>query len=434
MPKKLYIQNGHIVDPSQNLDGPGDILVEDGTIVSVDVSSAKSRTKARPAPGGAHVFDAAGMYVVPGFIDMHVHLREPGFEHKETIETGTKAAVKGGFTSVCCMPNTSPVNDSHVVTGFILNRAAETAACRVFPIGSITKGQKGEELAEMGCMHDAGCVGFSDDGKTVMNSLIMRRALEYAKAFGSILISHAEDSVLAEDGVMNEGAASAYFGLRGIPAAAEEVIVARDIILAQMTGGKVHIAHVSAKGSVELIRRAKKDGVNITAETCPHYFTLTDMAVAGYNTAARVNPPLRSDEDVAAIKAGLADGTIDAIATDHAPHHRDDKLVEFDKALCGISGLETALALSLQLVRDGVLTMSQLIAAMSCTPARILGLPVGTLAAGSEADVTVFDPKPSWTVDSQQLISKGRNTPFHGMTVQGLSVMTIVGGNIAYSL
>ncbi len=434
MPEKLFIQNGHIVDPSQNIDGNGDILIENGTIVSVDIRSAKSRTKTKPAPGGAQVFNAEGMYVVPGFIDMHVHLREPGFEHRETIETGTKAAVKGGFTSVCCMPNTSPVNDSDVVTDFILKRAAETAACRVFPVGAITKGQKGEELAELGSMHDAGCIAFSDDGKTVMNSLIMRRALEYAKAFGAAMISHAEDVVLAEDGVMNEGAASAYFGLRGIPAAAEEVIVARDIILAQMTGGKVHIAHVSTKGSVELIRRAKKDGVNITAETCPHYFTLTDMAVAGYNTAARVNPPLRSDEDVAAMKAGLADGTIDAVATDHAPHHRDDKLVEFDKALCGISGLETALALSLQLVRDGVLTMPQLIAALSCTPARILGLPLGTLSAGAPADVTVFDPKPSWTVDSRQLISKGRNTPFHGMPVQGLPVMTIVAGSIAYSL
>ncbi len=434
MPSKILIQNGHIIDPSQNIDEIGDLLIENGRIVSIHIKNAKGKAKARTVPDEATAIDAAGMYVVPGFVDMHVHLREPGFEHKETIATGTRAAVKGGFTSVCCMPNTSPVNDSDVVTGFILKRAAETAACRVFPIGSITKGQKGEELAEIGNMHDAGCVGFSDDGRTVMNSLIMRRALEYANAFGTTLISHAEDTILAADGVMNEGAASTRFGLRGIPAAAEEVIVARDAILARMTGGKVHVAHVSTKGSVELIRRAKKDGVYITAETCPHYFTLTDMAVAGFNTTARVNPPLRSEEDVAAIKAGLADGTIDVIATDHAPHHRDDKLLEFDKALCGISGLETALAASLQLVRDGVLTMPQMIAALTCNPASILGLSLGTLEVGSSADITIIDPVRIWTVDCQSFVSKGKNTPFHGMTLQGLAVMTLLKGNIAYSL
>ena len=433
MPKKMLIQNGHIVDPSQGIDGVGDLYIENGKVVSIDLKSGKAKSKAKSAEG-TQVIDATGLYVIPGLVDMHVHLREPGFEHKETVETGTKAAVKGGFTSVCCMPNTSPVNDSDVVTNFILKQAAETAACRVFPIGSITKGQKGEELAEMGGMHDAGCVGFSDDGRPVMNSLIMRRALEYGKAFGTTLISHAEDMQLAGDGVMHEGEASIKFGLRGIPAAAEEVMIARDIILAGMTGGKLHIAHVSTKGSVELIRKAKTDGINITAETCPHYFSLTDMAVEGYSTAMRVNPPLRSAEDMAAMKAGLADGTIDVIATDHAPHHRDDKLMEFDKALCGISGLETALALSLQLVRDGVLTMTQLVDALSTKPARILGLPYGTLAAGAAADVAIFDPNRTWTVDSQKFVSKGKNTPFDGWKMQGQTVMTLVEGNISYSL
>ncbi|HMK44153.1 MAG TPA: dihydroorotase, partial [Dissulfurispiraceae bacterium] len=365
MPESIFIRNGHIIDPSQNIDALGDILIEGGRIAAIELRGAKGKAKTMPVPEGVKTIDATGLHVVPGFVDLHVHLREPGFEHKETIESGTRAAVKGGFSAVCCMPNTSPVNDSDAVTGFILKRAAETALCRVYPIGAITKGQKGEELAEIGGMHDAGCVGFSDDGRPVMNSLIMRRALEYGKAFGTTMISHAEDLHLAAEGVMHEGAASTLFGLRGIPAAAEEVMIARDIILAQMTGGKLHIAHVSTKGSVELIRRAKKDGVNITCETCPHYFSLTDMAVAGYNTAARVNPPLRSEDDVAAIKAGLADGTIDAIATDHAPHHRDDKLVEFDKAMCGISGIETAFALSLRLVGEGVLTMPQLVAALS---------------------------------------------------------------------
>lgn len=433
MPEKILIQNGRIVDPSQLIDGIGDISIENGKIVSLELKSGRAKSKAR-ASDGAKVIDATGLYVTPGFVDMHVHLREPGFEHKETIATGTKAAVKGGFTSVCCMPNTSPVNDNSEITAFILDKAAEAGACRVFPIGAITKGQQGEELAEIGNMHDTGCVGFSDDGRPVMNSLIMRRAFEYGKAFGTTMISHAEDVHLAGDGVMHEGEASIRFGLRGIPAAAEEVMIARDIILAQMTGGKLHIAHVSTKGSVALIRKAKKDGVNITAETCPHYFTLTDMAVEGYNTAMRVNPPLRSAEDMAAMKAGLADGTIDAIATDHAPHHRDDKLMEFDKALCGISGLETALALSLQLVRDGVLTMPQLVNALATKPARILGLPYGTLAAGAAADIAIFDPNRTWTVDAQTFVSKGKNTPFDGWKMQGQTIMTLVEGNIVYSL
>lgn len=431
MSKAILIQNGHIVDPSQQIDGIGDISIEDGKIVSLDMKSGKAKSKAK---SNAKVIDATGMYVVPGFVDMHVHLREPGFEHKETIETGTRAAVKGGFTAVCCMPNTSPVNDNSELTGFILKKALQTASCRVFPIGAITKGQKGEELAEIGNMHDAGCVGFSDDGRPVMNSLIMRRAFEYGKAFSTVMIAHEEDMHLAGDGVMHEGEASIRFGLRGIPAAAEEVMIARDIILSQMTGGKLHIAHVSTKGSVELIRRAKKDGVNITAETCPHYFSLTDMAVEGYNTAMRVNPPLRGADDMAAMKDGLADGTIDVIATDHAPHHLDDKLMEFDKAACGISGLETALALSLQLVRDGVLTMPQLIAALSTKPAKILGLPLGTLAPGSAADIAIFDPNRKWSVQGQKLVSKGKNTPFDGKEVQGQVVVTLVEGAIAYSL
>ncbi len=297
------------------------------------------------------IIDAAGMLVLPGLVDMHVHLREPGFEYKETIKTGTEAAVRGGITSVCCMPNTNPVNDNPGITEFIIKKAAQEGSCSVFPIGAITKGQRGEELAELGMMFDAGCVAFSDDGKPVMDSLVMRRALEYSRIRKALIISHAEDMSLSAGGVMNEGLLSVTLGLRGIPSQAEEVMIARDIALAELTGGRLHIAHVSTKGAVELVRLAKKRGIaDITAETCPHYFSITEDAVEGYNTNAKVNPPLRRKEDLEAIKAGLNDNTIDVIATDHAPHHRDEKLGEFDLAPSGISGFETSIGLSMKLV------------------------------------------------------------------------------------
>ncbi|RMG05126.1 MAG: dihydroorotase, partial [Nitrospirae bacterium] len=368
---RIVIKNGRIIDPSRTIDDPGDIVIEDGVIRSIIIQREGSE-KTEGDTGADMVINASGMYVLPGLVDMHVHLREPGFEHKETIKTGTMAAVRGGFTSVCSMPNTRPVNDNETVTEFILRKAHAEGACHVFPIGAITKGQKGEELAEMGMMYEAGCVAFSDDGMPVMNSLIMRRALEYSKRFGLPIISHAEDRTLSAGGVMNEGRVSYQLGLKGIPREAEIIMIRRDIELARLTGGRLHIAHVSTAEGVEAIREAKRDGLDITAETCPHYFTLTDEAVRGYRTVAKVNPPLRTERDVEAVKEALADGTIDVIATDHAPHHRDEKLCEFDKAAFGISGLETALSLSLRFVREGLLDISGLVEKMATNPARIL--------------------------------------------------------------
>lgn len=422
--KSLLIKNGHIIDPSQGIDGIGDILIEDGKIKEVRLKAKGSRLNA------GEVIDAAGLFVLPGLVDMHVHLREPGFEHKETIKTGTEAAVKGGFTSVCCMPNTNPVNDNRTVTEFILRKAYAEGSCYVYPIGAITKGQKGEELAEMGMMYEAGCVAFSDDGRPIMNSLLMRRALEYSKAFNVPIISHCEDINLSEDGVMNEGRLSIEMGLRGIPYVAEEIMVARDILLAELTGGRLHIAHVSTEGSVRLIRQAKERGINVTAETCPHYFTITEDAVGGYNTNAKVNPPLRTQKDVEAIKEGLKDGTIDVIATDHAPHHRDEKLQEIDKAPSGISGLETALSLSLKLVHEGVLDIIQLVEKMAVNPARILGIKAGTLKTGNSADITIVDISREFKVQSEKFVSKGKNTPFDGWTLKGMPVITLCKGKI----
>ncbi|MBT9139141.1 MAG: Dihydroorotase [Syntrophomonadaceae bacterium] len=430
----MLIRNGYIVDPSQNIDGIRDVLIKDGKIIEVrGQKTSPPLTKGGIKGGvdsGLRTIDATGLYVIPGIVDIHAHLREPGFEHKETIKTGTMAAIKGGFTSVCCMPNTNPVNDNKTVTEFILRKTYAEGACYVYPIGAITKGQKGEELAEMGMMYEAGCVAFSDDGRPIMSSLIMRRALEYSKTFNVPIISHCEDMSLSDGGVMNEGRLSAQMGLRGIPNAAEEVMVARDIILAELTGGRLHIAHVSTKGSVRLIRQAKERGVNVTAETCPHYFTITEDAVKGYNTNAKVNPPLRTLKDMEAIKEGLKDGTIDAIATDHAPYHRDEKLQEFDKAPFGISGFETALSLSLQLVCSGILTMPQLVEKMAQNPAKILGLNAGTLKADSDADIVIVDMNKDFKVESERFLSKGKNTPFNGWQLKGMAVMTICKGKI----
>jgi dihydroorotase len=370
------------------------------------------------------------MYVFPGLVDMHVHLREPGFEHKETIKTGTRAAVRGGFTSVCAMPNTHPVNDNAGITEYIKRKAQKEGACSVFPVGAITKGQKGEELAEMGMMREEGCVAFSDDGRPLTSSSLMRMALEYSKAFRVPIISHCEDVGLSGDGVMNEGLVAQTMGLAGIPKEAEEVMVFRDCALAGLTGGSLHIAHVSTEGSVRIVREAKKRGINVTAETCPHYFSITEEAAGGFNTNAKVNPPLRTERDIAAIKEGLRDGTIDTIATDHAPHHKNEKGLQFDLAPSGISGLETALSLSLVLVHEGVLTMAGLVAKMATNPARILGLDKGTLNEGADADIVIVDPEAAYTVASEDFLSQGKNTPFEGWELKGRAAYTVVEGKV----
>src|SRR5512143_72039 len=416
----LLIQNGRVIDPANKVDGKLDVLVSGGKIAKM------GKPGSIPADG-AELIDTSGKIVAPGLIDMHVHLREPGFEYKETIATGTAAAKAGGFTSVCCMPNTNPVNDNRSVTEFILAQA-RNASAQVFPIGAVTKGSKGEELAEMGELHAAGCVAISDDGKPVMNASIERRAMECSRIFGILVISHCEDISLSAKGVMHEGAVSTELGLRGIPRAAEDVMTARDIALAELTGARLHIAHVSTAGSVRLVREAKARGVRVTAETCPHYFSLTEEAVRGYNTMAKMNPPLRTAEDVAAIKEGLRDGTIDAIATDHAPHALDEKSGEFDYAPFGIIGLETALGLAFNLVGEGILSLSEAIGKLNAGPASVLGMDKGTLTEGSDADITVIDPDTEWTVDASQFKSKSKNTPFQGWKLRGKAVRTIVGG------
>ncbi len=430
---KIAIRNGRVIDPSQGIDAICDVLIEGGMIKEVqkrkdevhgDKGKGKSKIHEKYMEGKE--IDASGMLVVPGLIDMHVHLREPGFEYKETIKTGTEAAVRGGVTSVCCMPNTNPVNDNSSVTEFIMRKAAHEGACRVYPIGAITKGQRGEELAEMAMMHEAGCVAFSDDGRPVIDSLLMRRALEYSKVLNVPVISHCEDLTLSSGGAMNEGILAVTLGLKGIPAQAEEIMVARDIALAELTGARIHIAHVSTEGSVGLIRSAKKRGLaDITAETCPHYFSITEEAVGNYNTYAKVNPPLRGKRDVEAVKRGLQDGTIDVIATDHAPHHMDEKLGEFDAAPSGISGLETLIGLSMTLVDEGVLTISELIGKIALNPSLIVRLKGGTLKPGVDADIVVIRTGKEYKVDPALFVSKGKNTPFEGMTLHAKPAVTI---------
>jgi len=420
---KLLIKGGRVIDPANSVDEVLDILTDKGKIVQVGQDLEAS---------GATVIDARGKLVTPGLIDIHVHLRDPGLEYKEDIATGTQAAVAGGFTSVVCMPNTKPVNDNQAITRYIVEKAARVASCNVFPIGSITQGLKGEALAEIGDMQDAGCVGFSDDGHPVSNGELMRRALEYARPFGAVIISHAEDLDLVGAGVMNDGLVAAEMGLKGIPWVAEDAATARDVMLAEFTGGRLHVAHVSTRGSVEIVRAAKARGVQVTAEATPHHFTLTEEAVRGYNTDAKMNPPLRTVEDVAAVRAGLADGTLDAIATDHAPHHLDEKNVEFNLAMNGIVGLETALPLTMKLVEDKVLSLNEAVARLTSGPARCLGLSRGTLSAGAVADITVIDPKIEWTVERDKLLSKSKNTPFDGWKMKGKAVCTIVSGKVIY--
>lgn len=432
---KILIKNGHIIDPSQGIDAVGDILIHNEKIKDIWLHNGNSKKqgidiKAHTSLDETQTIDASGLFVIPGLIDMHTHLREPGYEYKETIKTGTLAAIKGGFTSVCSMPNTNPINDSDVVTSYIIKKSRDEGYCPVFPIGAVTKGSKGEELAEIGLMFMAGAIAFSDDGRPITNSLIMRRALEYCKTFNVPIISHAEDLTLSDNGVMNEGDICTSLGLIGIPSAAEEVMVARDIILAELTKGRVHFAHVSTAGSIRLIRQAKEVGLNITAETCPHYFTITEDAVKGYNTNAKVNPPLRTQKDIDEIKKAIKDGIIDVIATDHAPHHRDEKLREFDKAPFGISGLETALSLSLNLVHEGLISLSQLVEKMATMPAKILNINKGTLKVGSDADIIIVDINKEWCVEPESFYSLGKNTPFDKWLLKGLSIVTIVNGKI----
>lgn len=420
----VLFRGGRVIDPARNLDASADVLVQNGRIARVESGLA--------APAGARIIEAKGLWVVPGLIDMHTHLREPGQEYKEDIETGTAAAAAGGFCAVCAMPNTVPPNDTRAVTELIVRRAAEVGKVRVYPIGCITQGQKGENLAEMGELQEAGCVAVSDDGKCVRNSEVMRRALEYARGLGLIVIQHSEDTDLSANGPAHEGAISTRIGLRSQPAAAESVIVARDLELVALTGARYHVAHVSCAESVRLIRDAKRRGLPVTCEVTPHHLTLTDEACATYDTNTRVNPPLRSAADVAAVREALADGTIDAVVTDHAPHSPVEKDVEFEQAASGMIGLETALALCLELVRANIITPAALVARMSAAPARILGLPGGSLAPGAAADVTLIDPQVGWTCDPARFRSRSRNSPFGGRAMHGQARLTLVAGNIAY--
>src|SRR5210317_48113 len=420
---KILIKGGRVISPAQQLDDTCDVLIEKGKIAAIGKDLDAQ---------GAEVVDADGKIVTPGLVDIHVHLREPGLEYKEDIASGTLSAVTGGFTSIACMPNTKPVNDNQSVTNYILNKVKEEGHCRVFPIASITKGLQGESMTEMGELKELGVYGVSDDGKPVSNAQLKRRAMEYAKPFGMTIVSHAEDLELVGSGVMNEGPVATELGLKGIPWVAEDAATSREAMLAEFTGAHLHVAHVSTKGSIDIVRQAKKRGVNITCEAAPHHFTLTDEAVRGYNTNAKMNPPLRSAEDREAVRKGIADGTVDAIATDHAPHHIDEKNVEFNIAMNGIVGLETALPLSLQLVEDGVIDLPRAIALLTSGPAGSLNLPVGQLEEGGDADIAIIDTELEWTVDAQKLASKSKNTPFDGWKMKGAAVCTIVAGKIAY--
>jgi dihydroorotase len=423
--RPILIRGGRVIDPSRGTDGVADVYLADGEIGSVGRNIGK--------PDDALVIDATGKIVAPGLIDVHVHLREPGQEDLETVASGAMAAAAGGFSAVCAMPNTDPVTDNQAAVGFIVSQAQRAGKARVYPIGAISLGQKGQQLAEFGELVGAGAVAVSDDGKPVVSSHLMRTALEYARTFAIPVADHCEDPTLSAGGAMHEGIVATRLGLKGIPAAAEEIMVARDILLAEHTGGHIHLCHMSTRGSVELIRRAKEKGLRVTAEACPHHFTLTHEQCEGYNTNAKMNPPLREPEDREAIRQALRDGTIDVICTDHAPHHYDAKEREFDDAPNGIIGLETALGLAItELVEPGLLTLCDLVNRMSTMPARIFSLPGGTLTAGAPADVTIADPKASWIVNPDEFFSRSRNTPFGGRRLTGRAEVTIVRGQVVY--
>lgn len=421
---RLIVKNGRVIDPASGHDAVADVAIEDGRIAAVGVGLEA---------GGAELFDASGLVVAPGFIDMHVHLREPGIEHAETIETGSRAAAAGGFTSICCMPNTIPVNDNATVTSYIIDRARKNAVTSVFPIGAITKNSAGEELAAIGSMKKAGIVAISDDGQPVMNARVMRRAMEFARSFQLPVIDHCEDLNLSAGGDMHEGIESMRLGLRGIPGSSEDVMVARDILLAQSTGARFHVAHISSRNSVAMVAYAKKLGLEVTCEATPHHFALTDGGMIAYDSNYKMKPPLRSACDVGAVLDGIIGGAVDAIATDHAPHPGSEKMQEFEKCPFGIIGLETALGLSLEkLYHTGKISLAKLIALFTTGPARVLHLDLGTLAPGKRADLTIFDTEIKWTYDVNRSNSKSKNSPFDGKSFRGGAVATVVAGEIVW--
>ena len=427
---RILIVDGQVVDPANKVNAVSDLLIEDGRIIRVGGKTGKEE---RGGPD-TQVIDASGKLVLPGFVDLHAHVREPGEEHKETIRTATASAAAGGFTTICVMPNTHPVNDNQSVTEFILEKARKEGVVNVLPIGAITKGSLGEELAEIAELKQAGCVAISDDGRPVSSSLIMRRALEYAKTFGLPVIDHCEDPDLAAGGVMHEGQISTELGLMGIPSASEEVMVARNLILAEKTAAHIHLAHISTAGSVRMIREAKSRGVFVTAEACPHHFTLTHEVLRDFDTHQKMNPPLRTRADVGEVIEGLRDGTLDAIATDHAPHAVQEKLQDFDSAPFGIIGLETAWSLSYELVLSGFLSLDQVVAALTFQPARVIRSDRGTLSVGAVADLVIADPEETWTVDPKALQSKSRNTPFAGWKMRSRVLRTLVSGKTVWPL
>lgn len=429
----VLIRGGRVIDPAQGIDSHLDIWIAGGKIADIGVDLRPPMPKTSTDPGHAPwVIEARGCIVAPGFIDMHTHLREPGFEYKETIATGLAAAAVGGFTAVAAMANTQPVNDTPAVTEFMLRRAAAVRGTRLYPVGAVSVGLQGKELAEIGGMHNAGIVALSDDGMPVMNARLMRRALEYGRMLGLPVLSHCEDHVLSAHGVMHEGVVSTALGLPGTPAAAENVMVYRDIQLAALTGAHVHIQHSSTAEAVDLVRRAKAQGIHVTAEACPHHFTLTDEAARHYDTNTKVNPPLRTAQDVAAVRDGLCDGTLDVIASDHAPHHVSEKEREYTEAPFGMIGLETSVGLSLRLYHEGLLPLPQLIAMYTINPARVLNVPHGTLRVGSVADVTMLDPEYEVTVEAASLRSRSKNSPFLGWSLRGAAVLTMVDGEVIF--
>ena len=437
---QIVIKGGRVIDPSEGVDTVGDVVIEDGRI-------ARVKTNVAP-PEGAQVIDADGMVVSPGFIDLHCHLRDPGLEYKETIASGTRAAAKGGFTTVCAMPNTEPTMHTRATVEYVMEKARTEGAVRVLPIGCVTKRSAGAELAEMAELAEAGCIGFSDDGHPVVDSNIMRQALSYASGLGLPIINHCETPDLFRDGHMNEGWVSNRLGIHGAPNSAEETMVARDIMLAELTGGHIHLAHISTERTLDLVRSAKERGIRVTCEITPHHLTLTDEAVMGnagghpfdpletaaYDTYAKVNPPLRARSDMEIMAAGLADGTIDVIATDHAPHNQIEKLCTFEEAAMGISNLETALGSVMSLVHTGQVELPLMVEKLTSAPAAFLGrTEIGSLRPGANADITIFDPNAKWTVDTEKFVSKGKNSPLHGQTLKGQVVMTLVGGEVVFS-